>query len=970
MPEETRKRARFSNNVDPVPISGNDKQTTFECRRRSGRLRSLSISNTLQPKDSNVGRDGLGIECMSNTSSEQFDPLSVSLVPGDENNTIEGLFSDVFNDAILTKVEVEQCVSLPELRVRPLHNFGIQRAMHVLRGESIGSVTGYVCVGKFPVIAELPPEYRPRILDYFCTKGRDRESSLRFIQSHAIFQVVNGGYEHEGRWRLIDSSGYQFTGIEWRVVRIPWQDPKVLRAISMMSSQIQKRDHVVELSFMDEMVHLRRIIDEYVLENGVELEEGKPLPRGFCKTISSIFNGGKDYSSNTIRHLISVSSKMSMNTAVMMRNVIDEECPGIARTKQRKDSSDTNVAHSDTRVFRALLNSKTLRGAKLFFAGQTSDEDRENTMHRLRYIAQENGRFKGVTSATLDAQVKSAIAGRKAIEHFRVRIVGKDLLPTAMRPLIQNMLRTTKLDSEIEDNLDEQDGLLPTLKLKYMACAGAEGGQRVELYERFVANHNQDVGSSASPASNPEASAIADTSETPLEAEADTNCDTKNDQSKLNKSEGDGEIHLHIDRSFTVDENEDRLEVESAGGPDEEPELDPLEQHNVELYNLTWEDYNRTVLTEQEVFDLVISDPFQKAAAGNAPVIDSDRRVGFTQFVKKVLVPGGYVFLIVPQLEISAWMNTFAEFNFKTESVFTLVKDQESVQRLKGRSFQNLVEVAVVAKKGGRHPSRFVMDVSSPYTQLPHNTYQRKAPVIDHIGPPPGRLFFPASKTMVRTGEKSPALLWELMKTFCRSGGTVLDPFGGTLTTGIACVQSGRSCVLLEADEECLSLGRDRLRELAREKIKQEQFCNTLLEFNQGNGDVVDLARVVENGETRTKNAEKESPSNSSLTLTHFQNNQESSFCDSNAVDRDSRGSGTVDKNMRDTPEADSASTADANDENEVMTDLSTIRDRPGTSEGSLIRADHKRKKCPIASEDTTGKSRPRRCRRKNYRYT
>ena len=96
------------------------------------------------------------------------------------------------------------------------------------------------------------------------------------------------------------------------------------------------------------------------------------------------------------------------------------------------------------------------------------------------------------------------------------------------------------------------------------------------------------------------------------------------------------------------------------------------------------------------------------------------------------------------------------------------------------------------------------MDVSSTYTQLLHNTYQRKAPVIDRIAPPSNCLFFPASKTLVRTREKSHGLIWELMKTVFRSGGMVLDPFGGTLTTGIAFMQSGRSCFLLEADEECL----------------------------------------------------------------------------------------------------------------------------------------------------------------------
>ena len=248
-------------------------------RRRSGRL--LSNSLNLQASD-RLGTD-LSLEnsdCEARNGTP-INRLNAELVPGDESRTIEGLFSDVFDDASLKKVEEEQCISLSELRVRPLHNFGVQRAVHILKGESIGSVTGYVCAGKFPVITELPAEYHARALEFFCAKGRDRESSTRFIHSRTIYHVVNEGYKHEGRWRLIESSDNQFTGVTWRTVVIRWQDPKVLRAIAMMYSQVQKQTHVVEHSFLDEMVHLRRMIDDYILENSLILQQGKSLPRGF-----------------------------------------------------------------------------------------------------------------------------------------------------------------------------------------------------------------------------------------------------------------------------------------------------------------------------------------------------------------------------------------------------------------------------------------------------------------------------------------------------------------------------------------------------------------------------------------------------------------------------------------------------------------------------------------------------------------
>ena len=149
-------------------------------------------------------------------------------------------------------------------------------------------------------------------------------------------------------------------------------------AIAMMSSQVQKQPHVVELSFLDEMVHLRRIIDDYILKNSLILQQGKSLPMGFCKAIANVFNGGKDYANNTLRLLISTSAKMSMGTVLMMRKIIDEECPRISKSFAGKTSTDLRLNLLDTRVFRTLINSKSLRGAKVFFAAETTDEDRQN----------------------------------------------------------------------------------------------------------------------------------------------------------------------------------------------------------------------------------------------------------------------------------------------------------------------------------------------------------------------------------------------------------------------------------------------------------------------------------------------------------------------------------------------------------------------------------------------------------------
>ena len=49
------------------------------------------------------------------------------------------------------------------------------------------------------------------------------------------------------------------------------------------------------------------------------------------------------------------------------------------------------------------------------------------------------------------------------------------------------------------------------------------------------------------------------------------------------------------------------------------------------------------------------------------------------------------------------------------------------------------------------------------------------------------------------------------MVTFSPTGGNTFDGFGGTLTTAIACLRTGRGCVVVESDKACFDLAVQRL---------------------------------------------------------------------------------------------------------------------------------------------------------------
>lgn len=54
-------------------------------------------------------------------------------------------------------------------------------------------------------------------------------------------------------------------------------------------------------------------------------------------------------------------------------------------------------------------------------------------------------------------------------------------------------------------------------------------------------------------------------------------------------------------------------------------------------------------------------------------------------------------------------------------------------------------------------------------------------------------------------------LMEYLVKLITPVGGIVLDPFAGSMTTGIACIRLGRSFIMIERDEDSYNMGRTRL---------------------------------------------------------------------------------------------------------------------------------------------------------------
>lgn len=78
----------------------------------------------------------------------------------------------------------------------------------------------------------------------------------------------------------------------------------------------------------------------------------------------------------------------------------------------------------------------------------------------------------------------------------------------------------------------------------------------------------------------------------------------------------------------------------------------------------------------------------------------------------------------------------------------------------------------------------------------------------------------PTSSSRVHRTEK-PVEAIEHLLTICPVNGTVLDPFTGSGTTGVACIKTGRKFIGIEIDEHYCEIAANRLRKAEADKASQ-----------------------------------------------------------------------------------------------------------------------------------------------------
>ena len=82
----------------------------------------------------------------------------------------------------------------------------------------------------------------------------------------------------------------------------------------------------------------------------------------------------------------------------------------------------------------------------------------------------------------------------------------------------------------------------------------------------------------------------------------------------------------------------------------------------------------------------------------------------------------------------------------------------------------------------------------------------------------------PKYNTHLLPEEKSPQLYSNFIRMFSPPGGTVMDPFGGPLTTSIACIETNRKCISMDREGNLMRFALGRLRVYLTPEVTMAQL--------------------------------------------------------------------------------------------------------------------------------------------------
>ena len=760
-------------------------------------------------------------------------------------------------------VEVTDCVSA--LRVRAKSNSGVASLARLMARKE-DAIAGHTSAGPLPVVTEIPEGHMKFVTEYFIDERNMTESEAEAERSsrpgRKWYAVVDGNHRHDALLWQADQNPNDFAGFPWRVHIIKWQPIRILKGFARARNVMQENKFLAEMTLYDTLRALKDIAIEEVLERGsISKYDDVVKERGFNKIVADGFCGLNNYADATVIKLTGVAKNLSNETIAAFGEIMTAEEKELMeeRLQQTRHENSRDPLH-DNRVYKDFVSVSALRGALEF--RKAPPKVQVLALQRLKNRFPSN-RFKGFSSDVLNSEAKNAslaLAEKRKME----MVMGTSIWPRSLKIILGNLQHTSTLDEELAEYADRRFELTPSLSDAYKQACPIQGPFRIFLFSshQLEAPHHpeNDPGDTVGdgqmcegdPAAEPCASIagrdgrtqrasapeISDghqpsglnrefgaTTEKPVAEDQERyagTCETYQAASFADITQPLPPEPPSIRQDATESEASNEGDTSKANYAIQVSEgRDTLLERGIQTHCTTAKVFGTTHFTQtSDRFDVYMGDPSQAECSGSVRIELTDEEIeGHVKMAKTVLFPGSVFPMFTAPRDFGRWCNALIRHEFNTQLYpFLFLRDEDYIQANRSKKPQNLAEFIVVAYSPGVNRNNFTAEISTAYPPE-ISTFRRRWAVMNKVPVPDlaSRLMRPNTRSPLRPMQRSAHTIAELLNTFCRKGGNVLDVRSGAMETGVACMLTNRSCTLLESDSYCFQLAVAKLRTKAED---------------------------------------------------------------------------------------------------------------------------------------------------------
>lgn len=718
-------------------------------------------------------------------------PLDITDAEPSDWNSVRGrsleYLSHVTEGSSIISVEPRACI--PLFLGREKSENAIERLKGILNGDLVEShkdvrLTGIVSGTPTSVVVPLINSLYYIVDEHLESIYDCAEDVNRHKQEFSIwYGVIDGSHFLCALVELCAKNAAKWEGYKWRVFCVPEGHPlSEYEKLAIVQNERNRETYHFETTSYDMLRRLRAIYDKLFDERSKLVQNEKQKVLIHHRDVAHKYDGGDHDRNTTVRQAVSVAVRLSAKTIKAIGYVSNMTCPDIILTngslnKHNIKSKASAMRHYDCRLFRKLFSISTLRGAKTFINAikDGEEEAQVNTIYRVRHWSEDHD-FRSVNPETLSTLFNHSKLALDEENKF-LSVLGQTHWPANMETIRDNLLRSTTHDEDIAINEGNSTDVLPMLwkSFKRLYPGRAKG---------LEAEQKGENDSPEAPQDEPQPPEPAVREEVPDEL-------TEEERKRIKEEE---DRKKELARQTYLRSVADKK----------------LEEMGIVTHDGDFMNYKSDIWSSSSNrFDLVVS-----ALPSN--ISDDTIYNSLPSFCKNVLKTGSYAFLIVNESQIYRLQQAFRKSGLKVcDHSFSIVYDTSTLKRHKNCDFpQRSSEIAMIAKTRGQHPSCFQPDFATLETTNNVDQSRSSFAALTNIETCSGinKLKRPHKNISLFPEERSTALFSRVISIFSPPEGMVLDPFGGALTTSLACLQTCRSCVSMDTPNDVFRYAKSRLR--------------------------------------------------------------------------------------------------------------------------------------------------------------